>query len=357
LFWGFLLDRVRVFRCGGVVLECGDVSFLVDPWGDCSRRFDAVFVSHAHLDHVSGLKKILDRCSCPVFLSRESFRILRETNLFPSKDFDARFVSAGEDVEVSGVNVSFFNSGHVVGGLMFLFDFGGVSIGYTGDFNFEDSVVFDRADVLGSDVLILDTTYGYPRYSFPPRSVLYKEIRELLNEIRDSDKIPILHGFSLGKGQELTKLADMFLEGPIGVDKRVGFYNRVYETATGRRLGNYVIGGGGSAIVKGMRRMKYRDGRFVHVVFTGWAMGNSFNAAIGVPLSSHTGFVKLLEYIIESEPKKVYTLFGFEKFFANFVKKDLGIDASPLPTMPEEVNFWRTKDVSGKKFFSLENYF
>ena len=326
-----MVDRYKVYRCGGVVIQYKDKSFLLDPWGKCDKKFDAIFISHAHTDHFSSLKFYLKACQCPLFMSKETFKILSEIYQIPFGDRKIFIVSRGDETEIGNIKISFLHSGHVIGGLMFRFDLPSVSIGYTGDFNYENTAVLEKAEILGTDILIMDTTYGIPTYSFPSRKILYDKIKETLLDVVAEGKVPILHGYALGKGQELTKVAYMILKKSVGVDKRVGFFNRLYERYLGKPLGEYKIGGIGKAIVKGIAGRKYRDGQHVHIFFTGWAMTRSFNAGISFPLSSHNSFIKLLEYVMDSAPKKVYTLFGFEKQFADFIKKDLGVDAEPLP--------------------------
>ncbi|MGQ4892332.1 MAG: MBL fold metallo-hydrolase [Candidatus Njordarchaeia archaeon] len=345
------MDNYKIYRCGGVVIEYNNKRFLFDPWGKCDKKFDAIFISHAHSDHFSGIKFYLKSCNCPIFLSRETFRILLDIYQIPLTGQKVVLVSRGDVVEIDGIDISFHNSGHVIGGLMFRLDLPHVSIGYTGDFNYEDTAVLDKADVLGTDVLIMDTTYGVPTYSFPSRKMLYNQIKELLMDIVDNGKIPILHGYALGKGQELTRVAYEALKRDIGVDKRVGFFNRLYERSLGKPLGEYGIGEIGSAIIRGISGRKYRSNQHVHIFFTGWAMIRNFNAGISFPLSSHNSFIKLLEYVIESTPSKIHTLFGFEKQFAKFVKKDLGIDAEPIPTYPN-----MGKKSNKEKNYGLDTY-
>jgi Cft2 family RNA processing exonuclease len=349
------LNRIRIYRCGGVVLEIGEKIFLLDVWGSCDKKFDAIFISHAHLDHISGLRKHLERLNVPLYISRESFKIAREVGEIPNGYNNVNFVSPGEELELDNIIISFHNSGHVIGGIMVKFEISDISLAYTGDFNYESSCVLEKADVLDSDILILDTTYGHPSYSFPSRSFLYDKIKEILLEIVENDKIPVLHGYALGKGQELTNIASRFLKKEIGVDKRVGFFNKLYERYTNRSLGNYLIGGNGSALVKGISNRRRRNDKHVHIIFTGWAMTNTFNTELSVPLSAHTGFIKLLDYVIENSPSKIYTLFGFEEYFAKFIKKDIKIDAIPLPRHPSDFEF--SKRNKGKKHSTLHDFF
>lgn len=333
------MSRIKVYRCGGVVLEIENKTFLLDVWGSCSKKFDAIFISHAHSDHITGLKRLLERQNLPLYISRESFKIAKEIGEIPNGYSNVKFVSPGDELELDNITISFYNSGHVIGSIMVKFEVSDTSLAYTGDFNYESSYVLEKADVLYSDILIMDTTYGHPSYSFPSRKFLYDKIREVLLDIVESGKTPVLHGYALGKGQELTNIASKVLRDKIGVDGRVGFFNKLYEKHANRSLGDYLIGGTGKALIRGISGRRQKNENHVHILFTGWAMTNTFNAAISFPLSAHTGFIKLLDYVIENSPSKIYTLFGFEKYFAKFVSKDIKIDAIPLPRHPDDIKF------------------
>lgn len=347
------MGKLVIYECGGIVIEIGDHRLLFDPWGKCDGRFDAIFVSHAHMDHVAGLPSYMNG-KTPIYMSRETYEILKIQGIANGPN-PVIFISPKDNVEVSSkLNVSIYNAGHVVGSLMFKVENRKISIGYTGDFNFEENAVLPQADLMHPDILLIDTTYGSPRYSFPPRSVLYEKIRVLINDILDSGKKPILHGYALGKGQELTKVSSLFFSGKVSVDARVGQINRVYERITGNKLGEYSIGDGGPILIRGINKRKHRIGNHVHVFFTGWAMSRRFESAISIPLSSHTGFVKLLDYIVKNDPYMVYPLFGFEKSFSRFIRKDLGVKAEPIPKKPYEITYGSILRAGKRKYLSLD---
>ncbi len=351
------MSSVRIYQCGGIVVEINRKRFLFDAWGKCDGKFDAIFISHAHLDHVSSLSSYLESSNTPVYLTRETYEILRFYDIVKGKPKNIRIVKVGEEIDLTpNTTIGFLNAGHVAGSLMFRLESPCCSIGYTGDFNFEGSIILEPAELLNTDILVIDTTYGSPKYSFPPRSIIYEKIRETISEVVNNGKIPILHGYALGKGQELTKVVNTFLNHSVGVDSKVGAINRIYERFSGIKLGNYRIGELDPVLIRGISKRKYRSGNKVHIFFTGWAMTRRFNAAMSFPLSSHTGFIKLLDYIVKNDPKVVYPVFGFEKSFSRFIKHDLKVKAEPLPKHPLEIKLQKIVRKGRNRFYSLDNF-
>ncbi len=351
-----------MYICGGVVIELDDFKLLLDPWGPCNDTFDVVLVTHGHRDHIIGLPFYLDRNVKQFFMTKETFLIAQAQGVFDSFPVSRisnklQFVKIGEEIDLKpGISLTALNSGHVVGGVMFRIETNHISVGYTGDFNYENTAVSDRADVLDTEILIMDTTYGDPSYIFPPRTILYEKIRETLKDLIEEGFLPILHGYSLGKGQELTKLTSLFVKGNIGVDKRVGLFNRIYENSTKNSLGKYSIGGKGDVYIRGIRGYKRKSGNHVHLFFTGWAAKRRYKAAMSFPLSSHSDFMGLLNYVIDNKPKFVYTLFSFARTFSKFIKSDLKIDSRPLHKKPVHIEIGKDYLKKARGKVSLDSF-
>jgi len=344
----------RVFlSSNGIVFSVNGLNVVADPSGSGVEVFpDVILVSHAHSDHVSGLSDLY-RPGVPVVMSRETYRLLRLDG-YRFRSSDVLLVSPGDVLDICGVEVSAKHAGHAVGSLMFEIDFGSVRFGYTGDFNYEDSVVMRRADLLDCDILVVDSTYGMPKYSFPPRRILYRLIRERLREAAEEGFLLSLHGYALGKGQELTRLAWEFVGGTISVERSVGIYNRVFEESIGMALGNYSIGGSADVFVRNI--FSPPAPRAKKFIFTGWAVSRKFGNAVAFPLSAHSSFLSLVEFVERVDPDGVLTVFGFNDFFANYLRRELGIPSYPIPRIPRELVFNKLRmrdrgDSSLKRFF------
>ena len=62
--------------------------------------------------------------------------------------------------------------------------------------------------------------------------------------------------------------------------------------------------------------------------FSEWALRN---VDAGFPISDHSDFSGTMKFVEECNPKQVYTVHGSTKELAKEIRKQLGINAQPLP--------------------------
>ncbi len=309
----------------GIVIRYKNKNILLDPDGkeSVSNKPDLILISHAHSDHVRGLKYVYKR-GVKVILSRETYAILSSLG-YKLHSQDVIFVKPGDELDLGDLRLSVYNAGHILGSCMFSIELPRVSIGYTGDFNFEDTLITRRADLMDADILLIDATYGHPLFSFPPRDILYKLIKESLKQLIEAGFIPILRGYSLGKGQELTRIAYDFVKGIISVTKEVARFNKLYEFFNKSSLGNYLVGASGDVLIWGLKRAReLGNTRFRKLTFSGWTIKYGGR---GFPLSSHSGFTKIIDYIARIEPDFVIPLYSNAPFLTRLIQKEFGIKA------------------------------
>ena len=307
---------VRIYRSGGILVEAGGKRLLLDPTGIPDKKPGLVFISHAHSDHCrpSALRALR---GIPKVMSSATRDLVD-----PRRRLDSVVVvNAGEEVEVAGLQLEVHEAGHVIGSLQLRFD-AGVTVVYTGDFNLERRIVMRPAPVLKADVLVIDSTYGHPSYSLPPRSRLYKAIVQAAREAVEEGRGFTLAARVLGTGQELTALLSLAARIVPFVEERIAERNRVYEKY-GEPLGEYVVHAfrppeGAVAVVS------LSSNHPGAVPCTGWAVKSGF------PLSSHAGFDHLLRYVKESGASVVYAFSGFAGRFADHVSSKIGVEARPL---------------------------
>lgn len=308
--------QVRVYRSGGIVVEVGGRRALLDPVGIPDRKPDLVFLSHAHSDHyrASVLRALR---GVPKVMSPATRELID-----PKRRLDNVIAAgAGEVVEVAGLQLELHEAGHVIGSLQLRIG-AEPPIVYTGDFNLERRIIMRPAQVLKTEVLIIDSTYGHPRYSFPPRTQLYKGILSVVKRSLEEGRGVALAARALGTGQELTALLSLAAKVLPFVEERIAARNKVYEKF-GELLGEYVAftlrpPPGAVAVIP--LSSNHPDA----IPCTGWAVGRGF------PLSSHAGFDDLLRYVAESGASVVYTFAVFAGYFAERVSRELGVEAHPL---------------------------
>ena len=123
-------------------------------------KIDAVFISHSHFDHVSGLKKLIKlNPELPILCSRITLDLflLRDSNYLKQEKIDTIeqeeyykivenviYVENGDKLEFKEKNcfLSFFHGGHMPGALMFLAKINDFRFLYTGDYTYYDITPF-----------------------------------------------------------------------------------------------------------------------------------------------------------------------------------------------------------------------
>jgi DNA ligase-1 len=194
---------------------------------------------------------------------------------------------------------------------------------------------------LKADVLVMETTYGLPRYRFPPSGQVMQEILAFCRGAAEDGEVPVLLGYSLGKSQEL--LAGLQKAGlPILLHPSVHRMTEIYrelgvkfpETEVWKKSGRkpekaVVIFPPQAAHSVQLRGIANRRVAAV----TGWALAPGANYRLGCdvafPLSDHADHAELKELVKKVAPKEIRTLHGFAAEFAAELREE-GWNAWPV---------------------------
>jgi len=299
---------------------------------DATRRVECAFVSHAHGDHIGRHDRtIATGATLALMRHRLGEPKKRKVEHLPAS-YRAPF-GLGE------LTLELFAAGHVLGSAQLRVTRAGVALGYSGDLCTEPTHAAERAEVMGCDVLVLESTFGHPRYVFPPKEETLLAVRRFVDDALSDGVTPVLLGYALGKAQEILKfLSDAGY--PCRAHPVVQAVNRVYE-AHGVPLPNVrALGpegpGPGEVVVcppnlsrsPAMRAVQRRR----TAILTGWAIdGSRFfrNVDQAFPLSDHADFPSLLRYARATGASRVFTVHGHEDALAAALRRE-GIRAEPL---------------------------
>ncbi len=289
-------------------------------WLDSKAENDGIsLVSHAHSDHAPGR-------SNKIITTPETACVLK---LFGSHRFE-KLIQYGERVKFGDIRISAYPSGHVIGSSQFLVEGDGGSLVYTGDINTYDSVILKGAKPLGSETLILEATYGSPRYIFPAREEIYAEIiRWIIETIREGE-IPAFKVYALGKAQEIIGLINAYLKIPALTSFTI---DRITESLSqhGFKLDHLPVNSpegleafrqGECVYVSSKKYSPPSKHRIRWAAATGWALRyrlNGFDAAF--PLSGHADFSGLVRYAEESGAERIYLVYGFAEELARHLRR------------------------------------
>lgn len=284
---------------------------------------DINFVSHAHFDHMH----------------------LSDSEVVCS-ELTARLAGARADKEVKRINsdrVNLIPSGHILGSSAALIE-GKKDVLYTGDVSLRDRVYLDGFEPVSADILIVESTYGIPAYTFPEQRVIENRIKDF---VQGEDSPLILFGYSLGKAQKIQKLVEEATERPILAHGSVKNMNDVVEKATDMNFSAVPYGENKelmdeNGILIAPSRSSQADWTeklvnktdAVKAGFSGWAATDSFKYRGGYDetfqLSDHCDFKGLIKLVEKVDPEKVYVQHGFDEEFASYLKREKGFNARAL---------------------------
>lgn len=320
-------------------LDQGDASVpVLDLWLDPHRAREFAFVSHAHSDHFAAHGRIL--CSEGTrHLIESRYRAAGQTE-FVSAPFGKTFAPG------PGWTAEFLPAGHIPGSAMLWLrrDSDGATLLHTGDFKTRVAPGAEANQSRQADTLIMETTFGLPKYRFPPSGDVLARIVKWCREAIEDSEVPILMAYSLGKAQELLlsirerapELAFQVHESVLRMNEAVaglGFDLPPCERFDPKErspAGAIVIlppsAGRGLAV----RRMR-KSVRLAMV--SGWGMdpGAKFRYQCDevFPLSDHAGYDDLLAFVEAVAPTQVHTIHGFAAEFAADLRRR-GYEAWPL---------------------------
>ncbi len=299
----------------------------IDLWLDPRNRREWAFVSHAHSDHIA----IHDH----VILTAATLRFMRQRKRAP---LAATVLPYGETHNLLGVDFTLYPAGHILGSAQLVAAVKGQRVLYSGDFKLRPNRATEPIVIPPAEVLIMETTFGHPRYAFPPDAAVIAAMAEWCDACLRDGMTPVLLGYSLGKGQEiLTALADR--------EYRFLLHDALYQaTRTAEELGmafppfaRWSPGmGEGCVVLCPPHLRKWIVPRLPPcrtAIVSGWAFDPStrfrFGADMAFCLSDHADYADLLRYVEQVAPQRVFTVHGHASDFAAELRRR-GYDAASL---------------------------
>lgn len=281
-------------------------------WLDADRKVPLSFVSHAHSDHVKRHEKII---AAPPTISMIKLRN-HKAKMLP--------LTFHQQHRVEGVTIELFPAGHILGSAQILVCKENMRLIYTGDFNTEKSSTAEAIEIKQADVLIMESTFGAPRYKFPPKWMVIEKVVKFIEHCFERGFVPIILGYRTGKSQEILKiLGDLdyqisihaTIEPVVKVYENYGIQFKNYQVYQGEDLRNRIL------IIpphlsRGQHVKKIWNSK--KLVLTGWAAHPNakyrYGADEAICFSDHADYEQLIEFVHNVNPQKVFITHGFESF-------------------------------------------
>lgn len=285
------------------------------------------FLSHAHSDHVKLSKKT------------DFLATIETIDLVKSRFGEANFkpVEFNKKLKLDDFELELKPNGHILGSSQAILSTNDKDFVFSSDFRLQDSLLFKGAKPLNSDTLVLETTFGSPKYVFPTQEDIVSEMTSWINK-NAKDGLVLLSGYSLGKAQELTRISNEAGFVPV-VHDSIFEMNEIYKKH-GVKLGEYekldhnlkdfsVLIMPPQLVDRHLfPTLEHFDKRKIFsALATGWEHKGAFDRTF--KLSNHSDYNDLIEYVKLSDPKLILTDHGFCEEFARKLNK-LGFNAKPL---------------------------
>ncbi len=297
-------------------------------WLDAQSKQPLAFVSHAHGDHIARHERVI-ATEATVLLMRQRL----------GRSFDAVRAPFRQTFDLGNLKLSLHPAGHILGSAQLLAERDGRKVLYTGDLGLSPALTVEPAEAQACDVLVIEATFGHPRYRLPPRLEALADVEKFVRRTLALGLRPVLLSYALGKSQEVVRfLGDRGFV--LRAAESVCAFCRVYRRA-GCELPEVLPFGEGDELGAGevliwpphLRRSLSSMVGIRTCALTGWAADGSARKRFGgdeaIPLSDHADCEQLIGYAHATGARRIFTVHGFtEELAAALVAR--GLRASPL---------------------------
>ena len=298
-------------------------------WLDPHRARPFAFVSHAHSDHIARHAEVVT--------SPGTARLMRARLGGTRREHLLEF---GETRTFRDFAITLLPAGHICGSAQSFVESAAGSLLYTGDFKLRPGLSAEPAQWRHADTLIMETTFGLPKYRMPPTAEVLAQIIAFCRAALDDRAVPILLAYSLGKAQEavcallaagLTPMLHdaVFKMTEIHRELRPDFPAGYVPYSAAEVPGKVLIcppNAKTSALLAHFPKRRT-------AVLTGWALDPGakfrYQCDAAFPLTDHADYPDLLRYVALVQPRRVLTLHGFAAEFAADLR-ERGIEAWAL---------------------------
>jgi len=264
-----------LFQGGGDAFEQNEESFPYDP-----KEVEAVAITHAHLDHVGRLPKLVregfrgaiyatdataelaslvledalglmeDRVRRGQRMLYEEPDLRRTMAMFKSMPYNQPHDLGAND------RLTFFDAGHILGSATHLWELGGKKVVFSGDIGSWPSLLLPPPDEVNqADVVVMESTYGGQDREERPNRL--KILEEALDWTVQHKGVLLIPAFAIERSQEILYLLNqlfnekrlpripIFLDSPLAIDalevfeKHQNLFSQVVQRV--RRMDNEIF--------------------------------------------------------------------------------------------------------------------
>jgi len=205
-----------------------------EPFPFDPASIDALFLTHAHIDHSGRIPKLITEgfrgkiYSTPAtkelaeLMLKDSTGVLEkearrnnEPILYKEEDVDKAISlwetkEIHEEIKVGDFSINFYNAGHILGSAMVAVDFDKERIVFTGDVGNIDSILEKTTELTGKPTyLVAESTYGDRTHENGQR---FLQLERVIEQTVKRGGVLMIPAFALERTQELLSVISKMME-------------------------------------------------------------------------------------------------------------------------------------------------
>ncbi|MBI2056408.1 MAG: MBL fold metallo-hydrolase [Candidatus Sungbacteria bacterium] len=207
--------------------ECADMNFrgfLFDP-----KIIDALFVTHAHVDHIGRIPKLVrEGFRGPIFstaptkdlamlLLRDSLSLAarEKERLFEEKDMDQAFsqmktLRYHESIHLGDADIMLRNAGHILGSSFVEIHAEGKKILFTGDLGNIPSLLLPGPEIVpDAEYMVIESTYGGKEHEDPRERI--SQLERAVEDVAARGGTLLIPAFATERTQDILHLLNELL--------------------------------------------------------------------------------------------------------------------------------------------------
>ena len=303
---------------------------IADVWIDPNKPVKRALITHAHMDHFT--------FGCDEYISTYETAIILKDRI--GKDINIKTYDYGKVFKINGTKISFHPSGHILGSSQIKFNFADEKWLITGDFKRQKDETCNEYEIVKTDYLISESTFGLPIFKWDEPQNIAEDIAKWVSH--SQEKTSILFCYSLGKAQRLlNEISKTNFKNKIHTHSSIYKMNNCYK-----KLGINIIDTKkfdknknfedlkGSLILLPPALNKSSFLKNLKNIQTGFASGWMSIRALrrrsgydkGFSISDHADWMAILNTIKESEAKNIFFHHGDYETLNRYLKEKNSIN-------------------------------
>ena len=297
-------------------------TFRSYPFIHSMSEINAIFISHAHMDHVGYLLELASEAKNATIYMTERTYLLAEHQLY-DKEYMAikgekECLAARSILEkivkvdyfkkliFNDYSVTFFPAGHIPGAMMLLFEFKRRKILYTGDYSMSDTYFTDSCYIpknMNIDTVIMCGLHAKnPSYT-RSKNAINQKLFEVYTYLKNGFSVKCVAS-QLSKGIEFLKI--------------VNYYNKcgvqIYVDDMIMNIANKMEKLHIPIFDKNSHSIGCLNSMEPHVYITTDRQRDRYYKTVNVDFSLHEDFEEMYKFLKRINPKKVYVVHSPDRY-------------------------------------------